>query len=79
MSLNRRIPFIENFHSMPTNQLPVFAGFHRSKGKRDGKFHGAFTLKYPNGYYIMLPTFTRKGGGLQAKAAKAPIDSEVSF
>lgn len=63
--LKRRIPYAETYHLSSSNTNPLFAGFHRSEGPRnDGKFHGAFTLRYPEGYYVMVPR-TRKGGGVQ--------------
>jgi len=59
----RRLPYVENYYAPCSVPKPVFAGFHRTwGGKNDGKFHGAFTIRYPDGYYVMLPRKNAGGG-----------------
>ena len=52
----RYIPYLENFHVQPTDRKPTIAGIHFSE--RGGL---EFTIRYPDNYYIMSPSYRAKG------------------
>ena len=70
----RRIPYIENWRKPATNMLPTFAGFHRNAGTRDDDvFHPAYTLRYEDGFYNMIPSTRKKGVLPMDKKSRIPL------
>ena len=57
-----RMGYLENWNQPATDDLPTFAGFHRNLGHRDDeKFHPGFTLRFSDGFYVMVPSIRTQG------------------
>ena len=69
------MPFFDNFHLVPTDRKPTFAGFYRNLGARKNhNFAGGWVLRFSDGYYNMVLCIRKagqlpkdKGGRLQLR------------
>ena len=52
----RRMPYLENFFTPPTNTRPTMAGVHYTQ--RDGL---GFTIRFMDGFHSMSPSYKSKG------------------